>query len=448
MKKILSVIFLMICSWTLFGCSDNTDDVVELKSALGTIQEQLSMLDEYNLQLEDTIVELENTIEKLNKQVDTDKSIIYALRDKIEETKKELAKTKEEMKALDISVVVNLAEEYYLVVGETFQLFYRSVIQCVDPYGYYVKLTGKVGHQYNRYYEFTPDTAGSYKLKLEVCTSSGVVCGSDETTLIVSPKDAPTNHKNILCIGDSLTASGNWTAQGYKKYVQAGGNNITLLGTKKSTIDSVTVSHEGYGGWQWLTFISGDGSIKSPFYSESKVGDISFIDYCTRNNYSGIDEVYILLTWNGVGGANRTFSFEDNIGSNAKKFIDRLHQDYPNCKISIMSIPLPSVNAGLGAYYTINQSYGDNYGQLLTAHNYNNFLEDWCNDEKYSSFMRYIDVKGQFDSEFNMPSENKPVNKENQTSEKIGNSMGMHPSISGYKQIGDVFYTALLTKWE
>ena len=38
--------------------------------------------------------------------------------------------------------MISLAKYYYLVVGDTFQLFYRSVVQAVDPYGYYIKLTG------------------------------------------------------------------------------------------------------------------------------------------------------------------------------------------------------------------------------------------------------------------------------------------------------------------
>ncbi|HPN61528.1 MAG TPA: hypothetical protein PLO88_05310, partial [Bacilli bacterium] len=57
--------------------------------------------------------------------------------------------------------------------------------------------------------------------------------------------------------------------------------------------------------------------------------------------------------------------------------------------------------------------------------------------------MRYVDVKGQFDSEYNMPTSPKPVNTESSITEPIGTSMGMHPNTDGYEQIGDAFYRAL-----
>jgi hypothetical protein len=160
-----------------------------------------------------------------------------------------------------------------------------------------------------------------------------------------------------------------------------------------------------------------------------------------------LDELYILLTWNGIGGKFREFDLNDSFMSPAKKIIDTYHKEYPNGKVTLIGIPKPSTHAGLGAYYEIGISNGDNYEQSVTVMNYNQTLENWCKMKEYSSFMRYVDGMGQFDSEYNMPSTGKPVNNQNTTTEPVGTSMGLHPTTNGYRQIGDAFFRALMKEW-
>ena len=52
-------------------------------------------------------------------------------------------------------------------------------------------------------------------------------------------------------------------------------------------------------------------------------------------------------------------------------------------------------------------------------------------------------MKAQFDVEYNMPSEMTKVNARSTVLEKLGTN-GVHPTMSGYLQIGDVFYRALV----
>ena len=49
-----------------------------------------------------------------------------------------------------------LANEYDLVVDDTFELFYRGVICLNNPYEYYILIRCEKGHPYPRYYTFTP----------------------------------------------------------------------------------------------------------------------------------------------------------------------------------------------------------------------------------------------------------------------------------------------------
>jgi hypothetical protein len=85
--------------------------------------------------------------------------------------------------------------------------------------------------------------------------------------------------------------------------------------------------------------------------------------------------------------------------------------------------------------------YSDAYGMLVTAMHYNAKLEEMCRLEKYKDFVKYVDVAGQFDTDYNMPSVQKPVNNRNQKTETMG-SNGVHPSVSGYYQIADAAYRA------
>lgn len=452
--RLLVLVIIAIFTFTLVGCSQDDSRLIALEKAIGDFQATISELESDRDILLDEIDELNKQIKALEEDAESQTSIIYSLRTQVQEAQKKVKEYEDQIKLLEdkIGAVrpeinVNLADEYTLVVGDNFQLFYRSVVQAPDPYGYYIKLEGKKGHMYNRYYEFKPEASevGVYTLKLSVCDANGVEYGSDETKLNVVPATVQNGEtKNILCFGDSLTANGVWVAQGISRYVKAGYKNVNTLGSMTKSLNGVTVKYEGNGGWQWSSYITGVDSKDTPFLKADRTG-ISFKEYATKYGVNKIDEVYILLTWNGIGGKFREFSFDDSLFSNAKKIIDTFHKEFPEGKVTLIGIPKPSMNAGLGAYYELNLGYADNYAQSVTVMNYNKFLEDWTNMEEYKDFLFYIDGMGQFDSEYNMPTESKPVNNQNSTTEQVGNAMGMHPNNQGYMQLGDVFFRALMT---
>ena len=154
---------------------------------------------------------------------------------------------------------VVLADKYDLVVGDTFQLFYRSVIEAPNPYKYSIVVKCKQGKSFPRYYEYTPTEPGQHKLTLQVVDSDFTVLGSAETTLNVVVPKAPEKPVNILCIGDSLTAGGLWVSELNRRIVGEEGvpaglgfkNAVNVLGkpTKRD------VCCEGYGGWHWESFL-------------------------------------------------------------------------------------------------------------------------------------------------------------------------------------------------
>lgn len=500
MKKRINVLFILLfailISFTLVGCGSDDSKVDKLEASFNDykaqMEDELSSYNEKISESEERIIALEKALKESEEALEASQRTLDEISRKISEKEttiislqEELNVVKDDKKVLkDLldgyyaelngkissleegqsqgesseggdytrNISVNLADKYYLVVGDTFQLFYRSVIQAVYPYGYYIHVTGTDGHTFNRYYEHTPTTTGTLNLTIEVCDDNGVVLGSDSTQLIVA-SDQKSSTKNVLVIGDSLTQSGQWVARGVSKYQKAGGT-INTIGTVTSTLSSstigssasVTVKHEGHGSWQWESFISGyNSSTPSPFKSSN--GGISFKEYITKNSLPNIDEVYILLTFNGFTSTD-VYDFDCEFIQSAKTLIDQIHTEYPAARITLFGLPLTSTYAGLGSYYSISRAYSDNYGVHVRIHQYDNFLESWCKLDEYRGFMRYVDLKGQFDSEYNMPYDTKNVNGTNSSvKENVGTSMGMHPSSNGYNQIGDAFYRALMSSW-
>lgn len=182
----------------------------------------------------------------------------------------------------------------------------------------------------------------------------------------------------------------------------------------------------------------------NPFYDEELDGP-NFKKYCLDNNFEGIDYLYVLLTWNGqYKPFNEDFShFEPFI----VEFINRAKIDYPNIKVRLIGIHSPSIDGGIAANYGASGFYSDVFGEVTTAFNYDLYLENLCKREEYKDFCRYIDMKAQFDVENNMPAAMLKVNNRNEKLERIGTN-GVHPTMEGYLQIGDVFYRALCADME
>lgn len=178
----------------------------------------------------------------------------------------------------------------------------------------------------------------------------------------------------------------------------------------------------------------------NPFFFKD-INDISFKKYVELHDYPKLDYVYILLSWNGQWiPYNNDFS---NHEPYIKKIIDTIHTDFPNCKIRLIGIQLPSLNGGITYSYGCTGPYSDVFGEMTTCMNYCKYLEEFTKRNEYKDFIKYIDMKAQFDTENNMPYFDVPVNARSKKTERIGNN-GVHPTMDGYLQIGDCFYRILV----
>ena len=152
---------------------------------------------------------------------------------------------------------------------------------------------------------------------------------------------------------------------------------------------------------------------------------------------------YTLLSWNGLSARMTDFSA---IMANVKTFAYTLHSEFPSAKLKIMGLQVPSINGGMGANYGASGPYADAFGMTITALNMNKAYQDFANSDGYNSFVEFVNVASQFDSENNMPKAEHAVNTRNTDTEMRGIN-GVHPATSGHYQIADVVYRSIVKEF-
>lgn len=423
------------------------------------------------------------------------------------------------------TVKISLPTNIYATVGDTLQLFFRGMIQAVDPYRYDILVACTKGKKYPRYFEYTPTATdvGTVTFTVNIKDDYGNVIAQKQCNLITNNVvKSPTTALKVACFGDSLTNAGIWCAEAHRRLIGSGGTpagkgltNIDFVGSKMNGV----TGYFGAGGWRWndyttsgrpayrfqvsgvstlavgaiytnngntftvmeVNVTSGTGEIlcsvpalapapsaSGTLTKSSGTGDatityssvaqdsqnplwdygankMTFIPYA--NNYGGgkIDVVYTLLSWNGQTAGKTDFS---DVLAQVKIFADTLHAEFPNAKLKILGIQVPSINGGMGANYgATGTGYADGYGMVRTALNQNDAYQEFANQTAYSGFVEFVNVSTQFDSEFNMPDANKAVNTRNSDNTELIGTSGVHPDNNGYLSIGDVVYRNIVAKY-
>ena len=228
--------------------------------------------------------------------------------------------------------------------------------------------------------------------------------------------------------------------------VTDGSGNIlcSASAASQTPTSSGTLTKSSGNGDATINFSSYTADSQNPLWDYDN-NKMTFVDYANRYCDGQIDYVYVLLTWNGL--APRKTDFSDII-ANARIFANTLHSEFPNAKMKVMGVEIPSLNGGIGANYgAIGVGYADEYGMVLTAFNMNKAYQDFANETAFSSFVEFVNVSAEFDTEYNMKYENKAVNTRNSAITEMVGTNGVHPANSGYLQIADVVFRNLIAEF-
>lgn len=151
------------------------------------------------------------------------------------------------------TVKLCLPDAYNLVVGDTFELFYKGIVNAVNTDMYDVVVNCSKGSAYAKKFVITPTTAENLTMTVTLYGINHNVLDTKSVTLRIHSKaSSPSTTKNVLCVGDSLTTSGAWVVELNRRLIGNGGtpeadslNNINFIGTRAAN----GVHYEGYGGW-------------------------------------------------------------------------------------------------------------------------------------------------------------------------------------------------------
>ena len=195
-----------------------------------------------------------------------------------------------------------------------------------------------------------------------------------------------------------------------------------------------------------LNLYSGDTTVTSipytnavaaegnPFWNAT-TGKVDFTSYAQAQEVDSIDEFIIFLGWNHYEDTPAKFK------SRAKELVDLMHAEFPECHITLVTLQLPSRD-GFGTNYGINWNY---YERMNMVYDFAEVYEEIAADAKYSSFVSVVSLAGQFDAEYNYPTEKDNGNTRYPLPGTL-QSNGVHPNDAGRYQIADAVYRHLCTR--
>lgn len=334
---------------------------------------------------------------------------------------------------------LTIGDKLYAVVGDTLKIYFNSIVLNPASGDYGLALKCDKGNNYSKYWRYIPkpEDVGESTMSIQIYDLKGKILDEQNVTLITREAKNPDTRQNILCLGNSLMYGGETPIELSRRLKSTQGvaqnpeglslTNYFLVG--RMTNNDKTVGWEGRPGWTWQKYVDDGFDIKT------------YVDeYCGGQ----LDYIYLQLGINELIWLD-PFVDPSFIVNAAKVIINKVHRNYPSCKVLLGSVLLPSQNGGLGNKYPANivsGIYGEK-GFNLKVHRLNKAYNELANSAEYSSYTYFIDNNAQFDC-FNVyPQIERPSGNYIPGTEIIDTD-GIHPTNIGYWQIAVGIFRALI----
>lgn len=243
-----------------------------------------------------------------------------------------------------------------------------------------------------------------------------------------------------LSLGAVYSNNGvNWTI--WEINITGGSGNILIYAQSGASVptSSGTLVKVSGSGDETVAFSSSALDSANPLWDGSKM---TFVPYANEYSNGQIDAVFCLLGINGIGVSRKDFT---QIIAYVKTFADTLHSEFPNAQLFIMDYPRPSNHGGLGYNYGADANgLSNRMGLLISEFGLSEAYKAFAQSSGYS-FVHYIALSGQFDCDYNYPHYSGNVNTRNSAEKEQIDNNGIHPANSGYYQIADAIYRAIIS---
>ena len=332
--------------------------------------------------------------------------------------KKSLIPPMEFTKDTKEEVIINLPKEIMTAQGTEANIYFNNIIEG-DYTNYQIDVTTDKGEQLSDKWTSSSISTGDTSLKIDLYENYTKKVATAETRLVIKPSSVGSGvSKSLLLIGDS-TVRTDGTGAVTQRLLDKFSNDVMDI-TLQGSMGSVPNLYEGRGGWtagMYRQGITYNGKT-NPFYNPTK-GDFDFDFYMTNQGYTDVDYVVLNL------GINDTFWPISDSELNGAITSALISYDYIINDIKDFG---SDIKIGINVTIPPNDSqdvFGRAYGTGQTQWRYkrNNIL--WVDQ----LMKHYEDVPNVYLV---------PIHLNIDTKNNIAD--GVHPTLDGYNQIGDVMY--------
>lgn len=332
------------------------------------------------------------------------------------------------------------------VVGREYNIYKNTIVFSslpVDNYDIVMQLNDTSVEYYNYHdvWRFTPAKAGTYTLTVKVRdikTGNNDIYATKTMTLYVVENTAMVN-KNVLFIGDSLTAAGIYTAEIQNNL---SGGEIMSVGTIETTRTvngvAITSKHEGRNGWATWDYAGTKIDSTSKFLSDANVfrnPDTNKFDlgYYMDTYHSGVtlDAVCLNLGTNGIGA-------QISVVTGMDELITRI-REYSSTLPILIHIPIPVAPQDYRAYLTYQENASSPYMRMRWYDLAKVYIDKY---EGTMSGVYLMPVYLNMDTEYDFPTQTMVASARNPT--QIKRITDGHPNTYGYLKMADVYFANLL----